>query len=250
MKNKKYKVIFFTAIAIFLIAVTLLLLYLFPTLFKEEKVVKQPEPVVQQNEEVLPENPKNFDALQKKNPNIYAWITVPGTKVDYPVLQSSKLQPENFYINHDLKDRYLFAGSIYSQKYNSKDFTDPNTILYGHNMRDDSMFGSLHEFRKKKFFNKYRYIYIYTRGHVLTYKIYAAYRYDNRHILNSFDFSDPQVVTDYFNMTLNPKTTMKNIDSTTTLTNEDRIITLSTCITNDNYRYLVQGVLIDDKRTQ
>ena len=117
-------------------------------------------------------------------------------------------------------------------------------------MRDDSMFGSLHEFRNKNFFKEHKYIYIYTRGHVLTYKIYAAYRYDNRHILNSFDFSDPDVVTDYFNMTLDPKTTMRNIDSSVSLTNEDRIITLSTCITSDAYRYLVQGVLIDDKRTQ
>ncbi len=250
MKNTKYKVAFFTSIAIFLIAVILLLLYLFPTLFEEDKTVEQPKPVVQKQEEILPENPKDFEALQKKNPNIYAWITVPGTKVDYPVLQSSKLQPENFYINHDLKDKYLFAGSIYSQKLNSKDFSDPNTVLYGHNMRDDSMFGSLHEFRSKKFFNKHKYIYIYTPGHVLTYKIYAAYRYDNRHILNSFNFSDPDVVTDYFNMTLDPKTTMRNIDDSVSLTNEDKIITLSTCITSDAYRYLVQGVLIDDERTQ
>ncbi len=250
MKNTKYKIIFFTSIAVFLIAVILLLLYLFPSLSKETKTVQKVEPVVQKNEEVLPENPKDFDALEKKNPNIYAWITVPGTKVDYPVLQSSKIQPENFYINHDLEDNYLFAGCIYSQKLNSKDFSDPNTVLYGHNMRDDSMFGSLHEFRNKNFFKEHKYIYIYTRGHVLTYKIYAAYRYDNRHILNSFDFSDPDVVTDYFNMTLDPKTTMRNIDSSVSLTNEDRIITLSTCITSDAYRYLVQGVLIDDKRTQ
>ena len=252
MKNKKNKIIFIISVLIFIISLSLLLLHFFPNILSFGKnKVEVPKPSVSgSQEDNLPENPKNFDELQKENPDIYAWITVPGTLVDYPVLQSGDDKPENFYINHGLDNEYLKSGSIYSQRLNSKDFSDPNTVLYGHNMRNDSMFGSLHSYRKAKFFKENQYIYIYTRNHVLTYKIYAAYRYDNRHILNSFDFKDEKVFAEYLEMTKNPKTTMRNIDTGVELTSESKIITLSTCITNDNYRYLVQGVLIDDQLTR
>lgn len=262
MKNTKSKIAFFSAVAVFLVAVILLLNYLFPSLFKKgPEVVKQPEKIETQSGEKLPENPKNFDALQKINPDIYAWISIPGTLVDYPVLQYqydkssgevNEDQDLNYYIDHDVNKKEKREGSIYSQRLNSKDFSDANTILYGHNMKDDSMFGSLHSYSKADFLKKNPYIYIYTKGHILTYKIYAAYNYDDRHILYSFDFTDPEVTYDYFQMTLNPKTTKRNIDSSVTLTAEDKIITLSTCVsgTHSSQRYLVQGVLIDDVLTQ
>ena len=252
MNNKKAKIIFFTAIAVFLVSLILLLAYLLPRtvlLPEKNKVVKNPQITVEKGEE-LPDNPKNFKELKKQNADIYAWISVPGTLVDYPVLQSGDDKVENFYINHGLDNKYLRSGSIYSQRLNSKDFSDPNTILYGHNMKNDSMFGSLHSYRDPEFFKTNNLIYVYTEGHILTYKIYAAYRYDNRHILNSFNFSDEKIREDYFKMTLNPITTMKNIDTETTLTKDSKILTLSTCITNDNYRYLVQGVLINDQLTK
>ena len=199
----------------------------------------------------LPENPIDFAALKEQNDDIYAWIRVPGTEVDHPVLQSSDTEPEDFYLNHDINKKYKFAGSIYSQRINLSDFTDANTVLYGHNMCDNkTMFSSLLRYRKKAFFDENRYIYIYTPGHILTYTIYAAYRYDNRHILYSFDCNNREVFEEYVEITKNPKTTIKNIRDDIDVTADDRIITLSTCITNDNYRYLIQGVLTDDQPTR
>ncbi|MBE6729292.1 MAG: class B sortase [Ruminococcaceae bacterium] len=197
----------------------------------------------------LPDNPIDFTALKAKNPDIYAWIKIPGTEVDYAVLQADD-EPEDFYLNHNIDGKYEFAGSIYTQKLNSKNFTDPNTILYGHNMNNGSMFASLHKFRKKEFFDNNKYIYIYTPGHILTYEIYSAYRFDNRHILYAFNLNDKDVFSEYIEMTKNPKSTIVNVRKETQVTADSRIITLSTCITNDNYRYLVQGVLIDDQRTK
>ena len=68
------------------------------------------------------------------------------------------------------------------------------------------MFRDLHKFRNDEtFFDKNKYIYVYTPGHILTYEICAAYRYDNRHILNSFDFSDSEVFKEYLETVKNPK---------------------------------------------
>ncbi len=252
MKNKKTVLI--VCIVIFAIASISFCAYVIPPLLSgndKPPTVSQPETDLNESqpEPELVDNPIDFKTLQENNPDIYAWIKVPGTKVDYPVLRSND-KPEDFYLNHDENGKYKFAGSIYSQMYNTDDFTDPNTILYGHNMNNGSMFASLHSFRKASFFNENQYIYIYTPGHILTYTIYSAYRYDNRHILYSFDFSDKQVFADYIEMTKNPKSTIVNVRKDVNVTADDKIITLSTCITNDNYRYLVQGVLTDDTLTK
>ncbi|MDO4743105.1 MAG: class B sortase [bacterium] len=199
----------------------------------------------------LIDNPIDFDALAKVNTDIYAWITIPNTKVDYPVLQSTD-DSDDYYLNHTFEKKYSSAGSIYTQKINSKDFSDPNTLIYGHNMINGSMFNNLHKFRDQQFFNDNEYMYIYTDGHKLTYRIFAAYEYDNRHIMYSFDFSDEQVLTEYFNSCLHPKSITAFVREGVTLGLDDKIVTLSTCVPNGNpkLRYLVQGVLISDQLTK
>ena len=83
----------------------------------------------------------------------------------------------------------------------------------------------------------------------LTFKIYAAYVYDDRHILNSFDFSDPDILRKYQKYTLNPESIAKNTRKVS-LNKNSKILTLSTCTNGaENTRYLVQGVLIKDEQT-
>ena len=197
----------------------------------------------------LPDNPIDFDTLEKRNDDIYGWIEIPNTQVNYPIVQSWE-EDDSFYLDHNIDKQYDINGSIYTEKLNNLSFTDPNTLIYGHNMLDGSMFQNLHKFRNKEFFNKNKYIYIYTRGHVLKYEIFAAYKSDNKHILNSYDFSDKKVYAEYLKNAQNPKSLEVNTRDCN-LTTDDRIITLSTCIGNEkNYRYLVQGVLIDDTLTK
>lgn len=191
----------------------------------------------------------NWDKLKEDNQDIYAWIYIPNTKVDYPVVQPSENESDDFYLSRNINKKYEFAGSIYSEKQTSKDFSDPVTVLYGHNMLNGSMFASLHEFEDKQFFKKNKYIYIYMPYHRLTYKIYSAYVYDDRHILNSFDFTDDKILMDYFNYTLNPDSLTKNTRKVK-LDLNSKIITLSTCTNGaENTRYLVQGVLTKDEQT-
>lgn len=200
--------------------------------------------------EELVDNPINFDELYKLNPDLYAWIRIPNTAIDYPVAQSSN-SDDNYYLHHNYLGNYEFAGTIYSQRHNSKYFVERVTVLYGHNMLNGSMFADLHKFSDEEFFEENEYIYIYTKGHILTYRIFAAYEYDDRHIMNSFDFSDDEVYETYLNDCLHPHSTNSVVRDDVELTVDSRIITLSTCTNyNSSLRYLVQGVLINDQLTK
>lgn len=198
---------------------------------------------------LLVENPIDFAALQAVNPDAYAWIYVPNTDIDLPIFQADPTKDDNFYMHHDIEGDYDFKGSIYSQRVNSKDFSDPVTVLYGHRMLDKSMFTNLHNFRDDTFFEQNRYFYIYTPGHILTYEIVSAHQYDERHILNSFDFSKAEIFQEYIDYILAPKSMLVKVREGVEITTDDRIVTLSTCMEGGSARYLVQGVLVNDERT-
>lgn len=196
------------------------------------------------------QNPIDFPSLKLENSDIYAWIYIPNTKVNYPILQSAS--DDFYYLTHNQDKEESVEGALYTEMANATDFSDPVTVVYGHNIQGDLMFSSLHYFENEEFFNENDTLYVYTMGHILTYKIIAAYQYDDRHILNSFDFTNPVVRQSYFDSVLNPESLLKNTRSDTTLGVDDKIIQLSTCMTNyshTNTRYLVTGVLVDDQPT-
>ena len=88
------------------------------------------------------ESPVDFPSLWEMNSEIYAWLYIPGTEVNYPILQREG--NDKFYLNHNSQGRYSDGGAVFTESaYNSKDFTDPVTLVYGHYMRSGTMFGSL-----------------------------------------------------------------------------------------------------------
>ena len=189
----------------------------------------------------------SLEEINEINPDIYAWIYIPGTNVDYPVAQSL-VGDDSFYLSHNIYGSYQFSGTIYSQSMNRTDFRDPVTVLYGHNMLNGSMFASLHYFEDASFFNEHNTCFVRTKDKLLTYLIYSAYVYDDRHIMNSFNFNDEQVLLGYFDSTLNPRTYSGNVRQGVTLDSDSRVLTLSTCTNgSSNTRYLVQGVLVDEQ---
>ncbi len=186
----------------------------------------------------------DFAALKEEvNEDIYAWLTVPGTVIDYPVLQHPE-EPD-YYLEYNIDGTKGRPGCIYTQLMNSKDWTDPNTVLYGHNMRVGTMFADLHLFEDPDFFEENRYIYIYTEdGRILVYEIFAAYAFNDAHLLLQFDFNTEEGYQSYLDGIRENDGLSDNFDYTRELTAQDRIITLSTCIRGkNNQRYLVQGVL-------
>ena len=210
---------------------------------------KEPERPIATGEmpsEVTTENSVDFDSLEEINKDIHAWIKIPGTPIDYPVLMSD--ESDLYYERRDYTGSYSVSGCIFTQYYNKKDFSDRNTIVYGHYMMDGTFFGSLHNYKNPDFFEQNRYIYVTLPDRVLVYEIFAAYEYDNRHILAAYDFEDDEEYAEYLETCLNPLTMVRNVREGTELTTDDRIITLSTCTsyTDTSKRYLVQGVLIAD----
>ncbi len=199
----------------------------------------------------IPEKDIDWDALHEENPDIYAWIVVSDTQVDYPVLQHPT--DDYYYLNHNIDGSKGYPGCIYTEgTYNSKDFEDTNTVLYGHNMKDKTIFGTLHSFDAPDFAMSDKYIFIYTEDRTLVYKVFGAYEYSSKHILWSYDFSNEYIFDEYlkeiFSLQKLPGRVL-NIRNDVEVTNKDKIITLSTCTTDssDDFRYLVQGVLIGTK---
>ncbi|HCD81500.1 MAG TPA: SrtB family sortase [Ruminococcaceae bacterium] len=194
------------------------------------------------------EPPVNFVELKKINKEIYAWINIPGTVIDYPILRSAA--DNAYYLNHTAEGKSSAYGAIYTEDYNDTDFADFNTVIYGHNMKNGTMFGSLRKFRNKEFFNSNREINIYMPGRIMKYRIFAAHTTDDRHILLSYDFKNRDVCSQYLESIFSSKGMTSYFDNDIPVTADDRIITLSTCTGKDDERYLIQGVLTYDSRKQ
>ena len=100
--------------------------------------------------------PGDFDELQTMNPDIYAWIKIPGTDISYAVLQRGAEDDQEYYSKHSENGAYYSGGSIFSQSYNRKDFSDPMTVLYGHNLRNGRMFAQLNSFTDAEVIESHR----------------------------------------------------------------------------------------------
>lgn len=209
-----------------------------------------PEAPAQETEEPV-DNPIDFATEQAQNPDIYAWIYVPNTNVNYPVLQSPT--DDLYYLNNNRYHEWSFEGALFTQSMNSLDFTDPVTVIYGHNNSNGAMFATLHYFENADFFAENDTFYIYTPSSILTYRIVSAYEYDNRHIMNSFDFQNESTLVSYFDSVIHPTSLIANVREGVSLSPTDRIVQLSTCMTEanrHNNRYLVTGVLVDEQPTR
>lgn len=209
-------------------------------------VTKQPA----DNEKM--ESPVDFDALNQTNGDIYAWIEINDTNVNYPIVQSSV--NDEFYLKHSAVDKsWISSGAIYTESCNSKDFEDPITLIYGHNGYSDIMFTSLHNFESTGFFDSHEYFYIYLPGKKLTYQVISAFKYDDRHIMNNFDFNlDEDLAEFQATVTDPPSSNMRNVrtDLDVPIDANSKIVVLSTCITGQqSNRYLVCGVLVKTDET-
>lgn len=212
-----------------------------------EKTVQEPEEDLKEEEPVEESVaiPVDFAALKEKNPEIYGWIYIPETIVDYPILQ--RPEDDGYYLNHTMEGEEGLPGSIYTESLNKQDFSDKNTVIYGHNMKDETMFGSLKYYMDPTYMKQHEQIEIYTPEHSYTYRIFAAVTYDNRHILKSFDFHEDDQYQQFLDSLSQVRNMSSYINSEIPVTTEDRILTLSTCNSNNEQRFLVEAVLIDEK---
>ena len=192
--------------------------------------------------EAVSNSPIDWEGMWEINEDVYAWITVPGTVIDYPILQHAT--DNTYYLNYNIDGSYGYPGCIYTENLNAKDFSDNNTVIYGHNMKNGSMFAGLHQYEEKSFFEEHSQVLIYTPEKEYEYTIFAAYIYDDRHLLYSFDFANEDVYASYLENITNMRDLSANIRDDIGVTKDDKIITLATCMSNQpDKRLLVQAVL-------
>ena len=196
-------------------------------------------------------SPIDFEALWKINSDIYAWIEIPGTNVAYPIVQ----HPTNdaYYLNRTIERKLGLPGSIYTEaSVNKKDFSDFNTIVYGHNMRTKgTMFHDLVQYHDVDFMEKNGEIIIYTPDTEYHYRIFAAVTYGNAYIpyrYNGKIKSDRQA---YLNSLASVRDRNSHVLADVEVTKDSHLLTLSTCVQNVSQRldkrFLVVAVLLEDE---
>ena len=185
----------------------------------------------------------DFKELKSINPDVAGWIYMEALPdISYPIAQGDD---NEFYLHHTYKKESIFAGSIFVDCKNSKDFSDQNTIVYGHNMKNGSMFQNLLSYQDKDFFDNHKDVIIYTPDAIRHYQVFAAYLYDDRHLMQSFDFNIKSVYQAYLDSIFAIRDMSAKIDTSQNVSVDDKIITLSTCYGNQSdKRFLVQAVLV------
>ena len=185
----------------------------------------------------------DFASLQAANPDIIGWIYMEEPYISLPILMNPT--DDTVYLYHDAEGNYNKEGALFVEhKYNTGDFNDPCTIIYGHRMSDGSMFGSMQGIcQQAGYFDEPRYIVIYTPEAKKIYQVFAITSTDNTHLMLKYDFSDPDDYNEFIDMVYSDNAVgFTQLDD---LRPEpgDNILILSSCLWGDRLqRFLVLAV--------
>ena len=247
MKNK-----ILTIIEIILVIILLVSLYRIYNYNKEDKEFKDatrevqekfereevdtPDPKVDEKENRNLEAIKRIEDLRKDYPSVVGWIRVGGTEIDYPIVKGSD---NDYYLNHNYKDEYNVFGAIFMDYRNDENFSDHNTIVYGHNNARAGNFKDLHKYEEEGFFAEDRFIEIYSLNGYKKYKAFAVYNASPYDKFRSPAYSEEEA-EDLLSYIKEKNTFNGDLPSKL----ED-ILTLQTCSPGDT-RLVVQGVLVEE----
>lgn len=189
--------------------------------------------------------PVDFAQLQAEAPDIYAWLELPDTGIDDPVLQ--RAGADLFYNSHNAYGQYYMCGAVFSQSaYNGRNFDSPMTVLYGHStvLGQPGAFMELNNYADEAYFDAHREMRVYMPDGMYVYRIFAACVHRNEHLLYCHDFSDETQFDAFFSSLTEDTSPDSHIDAEALPQAGDKVLTLSTCYSaNKNLRYLVMGVL-------
>ena len=178
--------------------------------------------------------------LQAENPDVVGWIIIPDTPISYPILRG---EDNEYYLKYNWKKERNSGGSIFMESKNSADFSDFNTLIYGHRMRDSSMFNALQYYEDAGFLAEHPRVYVVTAEGVLVYEVFAAGKVtvtDPVYWLITTQEEYKQRMIDFclenseMDTGIVPKTT-------------DHILNLSTCtsLRGSDYRWVVSAVRVE-----
>ena len=193
------------------------------------------------NVQLKPPIEVDFDKLKSVNEDVVGWIYVDALPdISYPIVKGKDNQT---YLHQTYEKNYNFAGTIFVDYENSGDFSDCNTLVYGHNMKNGSMFGHLKKFREDdKLYKQDKYFWILTPERNYRYEIITAYTTGVNSDTYTL-FKGPGEEFEKYLETIKGYSEIQTDD--TDLTIKDRIVTLSTCTGNESTRFVVQGKRVD-----
>jgi len=196
---------------------------------KEEEVEFRP------NQSIIEE----FQNLKAKNTDMMAWITFDTLDISYPVMKG---QDNLYYLTHTFSGKTNSSGSIFMEVGNAGDFSDCHTLVYGHNMKNGSMFGQLKKYRDEEFYKGNEYFTIYLENKYLRYQIFSVHTVSVSDQVYTIGFAPNQEYADFVER-LNRQAWY---DTGIKAGVNDKVVTLSTCTSSDDSRYVVHALLIEE----
>lgn len=182
----------------------------------------------------------DFDALAAINPDIVGWIFLPGTHINYPVVQG---EDNDYYLNHLFDGTANAAGCIFLDAANDPAFTDPHTVIYGHHMKDSTMFADIVKYKRAEFYKEHPTATLVTRDRVYTIQLFSGYVCDDWSGAWKLDFGEGE-----FETWLTEITDQSYFHADALPTAEDQILTLSTCTYEFEYaKFVLHGFILQDE---
>ena len=183
----------------------------------------------------------DFEALRENGPDIIGWLSLPDTAINYPVTQTDN---NEYYLHHLYDGTYNKVGCLFADYENQADFSDRNTIIYGHNMRDGSMFAALNEYGEQGYYDGHPQMYLVTPGGGYTMEIFTTFVAEPGESGSDtspwrLSWKDDGAYTTW----LSEMAGRSVIETDVTVTSSDKVLTLSTCTPGGKSRFIVMGKL-------
>lgn len=177
----------------------------------------------------------DLEELQEQNEDVVAWIRFDKIELSYPIVYCGD---NDTYLHADLNKEYSKAGTLFIDKKNHSDFSDGNTIVYGHNMKNGSMFGKLKKYKKDGFYEENQYFTIYTNEKAMRYHIYAYYDVEETDAYFFTTYEGEEALGNLFSSAKKKS----YLDTGVEVNADDTTVTLVTC-SAEGKRFLVDAVL-------
>ena len=242
---------FFYAILFLIIGLNIYTLFFLVLRYQNEKhskeLLKDIEPYITSNDTHKDKYQFvdiQFKKLQELNDDTVSYLVVDGSDISYPVVQTNN---NEYYLNHSFDKKENSAGWIFMDYRNNSNILDKNTIIYGHNRLTGSMFGTLKELLEDSYYHRdTHYIYLYTEEKKYIFDVFSVYTIEKETYYLKTNFSNDQEYQKFLTIL---KSRSENSFSTT-VNNQDKIITLSTCSGKNNRTVVHAKLNYDEKRTE
>lgn len=189
------------------------------------------------NSSPVPMTRIDLASLQEINSEAVGWIEIPDTVISYPMVHTDN---DDYYLTHTFRNEKNHVGSIFVEALNSADFTDLHTIIYGHNMKDGSMFAALKNYNTKNYWQAHPYIYIDLEDSSHCYQIFSCYQADIADQCYTIGY-EKNVSEEVYQAFLDHLKNSSHFDTGVEVGTDDQVVTLSTCTNQGRNRFVVHA---------